>query len=398
MIGVKRGFTILELLVGLAVSSVVMTAITMVFGHATNVQRQQRVRNRLGQDAAIFERQFNTEMRIVGMGRPRSTRLGTTARLDIAYVKLPGATAFTPVTSPTTLTANSGSLAVSAVMIVADVPRPDSNSETFGLLGDRPVGANRVAFINDHTGTCAPTTPATCNAGGDASLLYPGGPGSDCSSALDRGCAWAGKRLRPNDVFQIVVGDGTYANVQVGSALSSSASPGAGGDQVALNLNSGGTHPYPAVWPNTALGDAPIDVRGQGFVTSMDRIAYRFCPGPLRNLADPPVNSGPECDGTRSSPNESRVIERRQCWGPVVAESSTWTSYSTPEIQPGTCTAWEVVLRNVESMEIAFDDFSSNDLPRQIEYRVQLNERYGQGAATDVKHFVRGAARMRNVR
>jgi prepilin-type N-terminal cleavage/methylation domain-containing protein len=398
----RRAFTMLELLVGLAISTVVMTAVTLVYAQATNEQRQQRIRNQLAQDGAAFERQFNSEMRVVGMGRPRGGRIDNATEdlvdnvMHVVFSKAAGASSFSEVDSTRTISADSAGDVV-ALMVVADVPRPDANFETFSLLSDRPVGVNRVSFINDHTGTCAPTSPATCNAGGVSSLLFPNASGSECNAVLDRGCAWGGKRLRGGDVFQIMVGDGSYANVEVTGALTMNAAGAAGGRQLALNVAGAGANKYPSTrWPNTALGDAPTDVRGQGFVTTLDRVSYRYCPAAIVDFGTARTDAGATCNGPRML-TEGRVIERRQCWGAVDPDDSNWTSLSSPN---GVCTPWEPVLRDVDRVEFQFDDMTTSNplMPRQISYRILLARRYGKDDVTKVIHSLRGSIRLRNVR
>jgi prepilin-type N-terminal cleavage/methylation domain-containing protein len=387
-----RAFTMIELLIGLAVSAVVMTAITVVYADATNFQRQQRIRQQLAQGGGVFDRQFNSELRTTGLGRAANFRLGTTASINAVY----GGTGTTvsPINTNQTFVQGVGGSIVT-LMLVGDVPRPDANFETFGLLSDAPVGHGKVAFSNDHTGSCAPTNPVTtgCDSG-----LFPSSLGSTCQNVLDRGCAWAGKRLRADDVLQIVTGDGMYQNVQVASTMT--AAPAPGSQQMALSLQTGGTFPYPAatVWPNAAPGDAPADVRGQGWVATMDRVFYRYCPGAIVDFGvAPSVNAN--CGGTRLT-NEARVIERMQCWGPVDVTNAAWTNAANPALQTATCTAWEPVLRDVDSVRFAFSDISQSvpAMPRELTYEIKLVKRYGKGSGTELRHTLRNATRLRNVR
>jgi hypothetical protein len=282
---------------------------------------------------------------------------------------------------------------------MTDIARPDANHSTFGLLDDHPTGPATVSFHTDNNGSCTPSTSGAPCSTATASPLFAGATSGLCSSAAaskDRNCPWGQKRVRGGESVQIVAGNGEYANVKADAAMGAVASTTSGGDNtIALKLTN-----YPSSWPNTALGDPPVDVRGQGWVTTQDRVFYRYCDGNIDGTGGTP------CGGTRTSA-EKRVIERRQCWGAVTPEDASWPSAPmdaaalrgalNPAIEAGTCTPWEVVLRHVDRAEFRVS-LGDTGLPNSVTFNVSLKRRTGSLPSSDVGHDILGSVQLRNSR
>jgi hypothetical protein len=335
----RRAFTILELLIGLVASAVVLTAMIAAFAEVMKTQRQQRVRAELARQGAFLGHVLNTELRVIGLGRPEGNSV-------IGNKPPPISVLFA---GPT------------AIGFVADLPRPDATSNTFGFLEDRPAGFQRVMWHTDNNGVCAPDGGA-CDIR-RTSTLYRGDVATCATNAADRTCPWSNHRLRPGETFQLVAGNGTWTNLiadgagntSAGLTMEAALAPDGGnvrGLVVGPATNDvGQALGWPAAWLNTARGDAPVDVRGQGFVTTLDRVFFRHC------AAACPGGTGRE-----------RVLERRQCWGPLHPDHPAWphvdadTDDATlrsgafdPLAVPGTtCTPWEVAARDVETFRLSY--------------------------------------------
>lgn len=329
----RRGFTILELLVGLTVSAIVLAAVVHIFRDTMVAQRRQRVRAELARQGAFLGNMLHRELRVIGLGRPTGTSVigGQPAPVAISFA------------------------GDRALGFVADLPRPDATFSTFGFLEDRPAGFGRIMFHTDQNGACAPDGGA-CPIE-TSSTLYRGDGATCASAAGDRTCPWGNKRLRPDEVFQVVAGNGSWTNVAPdGGALSMLPTPALDGGTVRglvldTTINAARAQGWPATWTNFTRGDAPVDIRGQGFVATLDRVFYRHC--------------GVACPGGSGL---NRVLERRQCWGPVVSNDAAWPGNAVntneadllggafdPAAAPGAeCTPWEVVARDVETVTFSY--------------------------------------------
>jgi hypothetical protein len=329
----QRAFTILELLVGLVVSTIVLLAILQIFQDTMVTQRRQRVRAELARQGAFLGNMLHRELRVIGLGKP----LGTSV---IGAQPPPVSISF------------AGN---SALGFVADLPRPDATFSTFGFLEDRPAGFRRLMFHTDQNGACA-SDGGACDIE-TTSTLYRGDAATCATSAGDRTCPWGNKRLRGNEIFQVVAGNGTWTNLQAdGGAITMQPTTAPDGGTVNGLVVDAAEDPsralgWPATWTNFARGDPPVDIRGQGFVTTLDRVFYRFC--------------GEDCLGGSGA---DRVLERRQCWGPVIPNHPAWptTADNTNEaallggafdpaaLPGGECTPWEIVARDVESVTFSY--------------------------------------------
>jgi hypothetical protein len=399
----RRAFTMLELLVGLTAAAIVLTAMIAAFAEVMKTQQQQRVRAELGRHGAFVGQLLSNELRVIGLGRPEgSSLLGTKpAPIPVLFA------------------------GPSAIGFVADVARPDASFNTFGFLEDRPAGVERIMWHTDNNGVCAPD-------GGDcditsSSILYRGDTSGCSNNAADRTCPWSNRRLRPGEIFQVVAGNGTWTNLvaqgtgttSAGLTMEASTEPDGNG---VYGLRIGPTLQdptqamgWPIDWPNTSRGDAPVDVRGQGFVTTLDRVFFRRC--------------DPACPG---GTGRGRVLERRQCFGPLHTDHADWPHVDVPTdaealrsgvfdpmgVPQTTCTPWELVATDVEAFSLTYFrartngtstfelDEQARSRPRrtspstfgraditQIRYSVQLSRAV---AGAVVRHDVVGTVRLRN--
>jgi hypothetical protein len=399
----RRAFTMIELVVGLTAATIVLTAMVAAFAEVKKTQQQQRVRTELGRQGAFVGQLLSNELRVIGLGRPEGASLlgNKPAPIPVLFAGL------------------------SAIGFVADVPRPDASFNTFGFLEDRPAGVERIMWHTDNNGVCAP------DGGGcditSSSILYRGDTSGCSNNAADRTCPWSNRRLRPGEIFQVVAGNGTWTNLvaqgtgTTSAGLTMEASTHADGHGV-YGLQIGPTQRdisqamgWPTDWANTTRGDAPVDVRGQGFVTTLDRVFFRSC-----NEA---------CPG---GSGRGRVLERRQCFGPLHTDHAGWPAVNLdtdagtlldgtfdPLLVPSTtCTPWELVATDVEAFSLSYFrartngnaifelDEQARSRPRrtspssfgraditQIRYSLTL-ARTVAGAV--VRHDVVGTVRLRN--
>ncbi len=334
----ERGFTILELLVGLTVAAIVLTAVVSLFTETMRTQHRQRSRAELARQGAFLGHMLTQELRVIGLGVPMSVSVDGNLAPPVPVLFAHG----------------------QAIGFVADLPRPDATFNTFGFLDDRPAGFERVMWHTDNNGSCAPQLGGACTIT-ETSALYRG-DNNACEDAGDRTCPWSNHRLRPGEFFQLVAGNGTWANLKsTGSGQSSGgfamtvASNPDGRDVRGITIDSAKSASqaigWPAAWTNVTVGDAPVDVRGQGFVTTLDRVFYRFCNG--------------ACGGGSGQTN---VLERRQCWGPVVSNDVSWPttsattngaalidgSFDPTSVPSATCTPWEIAARDVQSVSFTY--------------------------------------------
>jgi prepilin-type N-terminal cleavage/methylation domain-containing protein len=336
----RQGFTILELLIGLSVALVVLAAVVSLFSRTMQTQRRQRVRSELGRQGAFLGHLLQQELRVAGLGVPTATSVEGALPPPV-HVLFAG---------------------TSAIGFVADVPRPDATFSTFGVLDDRPAGVRRLMWHTDQNGACAPQA-AGCPVN-ETSVLYRGDTAL-CTDPGDRTCPWANRRLRPGEYFVAAAGNGSWANLLAagsgdnasGLVMQASVSPDGGGVRgllVDAASNAAEARGWPVAWVNTSRGDAPVDVRGQGFVSTPDRIFYRGC-----------GIHGNTCVGGTGL---SRVLERRQCWGPLLTNDAGWptTADDADDARLGsgsfdpattpltTCTPWEVAARDVISVNFEY--------------------------------------------
>ncbi len=333
-------FTLIEIIISLSISLAILSLAAGIVVGAMRDARRSRVRAELARDAQLLDRLLRTELPQIGLGMP------TSHHLDGAYGTA-GSTFYGPVMVA----------APSELGFIADLPRPDAQMNAFGILPNQPLGGrDRIFWLNDSTGSCLPDDDdaKSCTLAA-SSLMFPDDFSSPCTEqASDRGCPWSMKRLVPGEPFQIVAGDGTWthalmpATPSLAFSSSSSSSSSSRPRVVALQLDQS----WSAVWPNLTPGHPPGGLRGQGYVTTIDRVFYAFV---------------------------GATVVRVQCWGDPDPQHPDWpgpTATSIPPLSelrldlrtPGgsgttqTCTDAEVVARHVKTVRFGYFDALGNEL------------------------------------
>lgn len=358
-----RAFTLIEIIVSLSISLAILALATSLVVTSLRDARRSRVRAELARDGQLLDRMLRTELPQIGLGMPISRNI------DAGYGSGGASTFYAAV-----VVAGPQQLG-----FIADLPRPDAEMNAFGILPNRPLGGrDRVFWLNDSTGGCLPDNGSGACALKDASFLFPGETTGPCtSSATDRSCPWSMKRLVPGEPFQIVAGDGSWTHAKMPDTptlANSSSTPSI----AALKLESS----WPTSWLNATPGDGPGGMRGQGYVTTLDRVFYVFTPP------------------TSSTPGS---VFRVQCWGDPDPQNANWPGPTVTSVPPlsslkfgvtpgGTnvaqsCTDAEVVARHVLSVAFRYFDVLDNELVnldsalkkasvRRIDYEIVLEREH----------------------
>lgn len=308
-----RAFTILEVVVALALGVIVVGTAAAVLATTLRDNRRQRVSAGLQRDAEFVSQLLTQEIRLAGLGVPSGRHVNAAFGGTV-----PGAFDARRVLEAS----------ADAMLILGDQPRPDANYPAFGILHSAPNAAlNRISWHTENNGTCI---PGACTIG-DASIFFPGG--ENCTAATSRTCPWYG-RLKSGDRIQIASGTGLWSH----SAMSSLAPATSGGlvsAQLSVGMDGSGT------WTNTGTGSGPTGLWGQGFVASLDRVGYWY-------------------------DSANRTILRRQCWGDPDPDNANWPPPATASILPAsfsvdptgasasTCTADEIIARNVDAVTFRY--------------------------------------------
>jgi prepilin-type N-terminal cleavage/methylation domain-containing protein len=357
-----RGFSLLEVTVALAIAAVIITILMDLLVEANKGGRKTRVRSQLANAGAVVNQQLRQELALAGLGVPSGVNIATGATDQIASVVL--------VASAT------------EVGVLGDFPRPDANFSTFGLLDDRPPASERsrhVAWHNENNGNCMPTSAVGGCTTADTSVFFPGETGckTTASAPGDRTCPWGMLRLRGAEPFQVVAGNKQWFSASNNAVLTVHDH----GAATMLVIDTGNT--FPVAWTNDGPSSLPNGGAGQGWVTTLDRIFYRF-------------NAG------------ARTVERIQCWGVPKPADPLWPAATATTAGTGPCAApfegmaaYEVVASDVDSL--AFTYFDGADvvvaLPintigkkksvRRVEYTMVLSKNVN---GQPVKHEVVGAS------
>jgi prepilin-type N-terminal cleavage/methylation domain-containing protein len=298
---VRRGFTLIEVLVAGAVGLVILTAMMGYLLHRARVDQQEAQLARLKQDTSLVLGLLGRELRQAGLGRPPRARREGEGEI------FPG-----PL-----IAGDASSLA-----FIADLPRPDASlnglssfaaNQALPLLPDRGI-----ALLNELNGGCDvdSSSPAACRT--DEASLVLASPGVDCRNApfTSPTCPWGLKKYRPGEWLVLVDGVGRWVERQVSSNLFSSAT-----GRIALQLDQ-------------RLPPDFFDVPNRGWVASLDRVFYRL---------------------------QDSTVERKQCWsstgGPVTA-----SVLSRPCGSPADGTEWEPLVRTAVPQGLTFRYFDAQGL------------------------------------
>lgn len=310
------GFTMMEIAIGMALGVIVIGAVVMSLVMVLQENRRARAHAELQRDAAHVTQLLTQEIRMAGSGVPTGSHVnpsydgGAVSRFDARRVLVADA---------------------EDIVIVGDLPRPDANYPAFGVLHDRANNSlNAISWHTENNGTCVPKA-ADCNIG-SSSVFFPLAGGL-CNSSTARWCPWYG-RLESGDRIQVVDGAGLWSHA--GMASLSPVTP--------VGLVSADLSPAMAGyggWTNDVDGSYPTGKYGQGWVTSIDRVAYRFDAG-------------------------TNTIRRQQCWGDPSPSNANWPGPTVATL-PGSlsvspagtasiCPAEEIIARHVQSVAYRYLD------------------------------------------
>jgi prepilin-type N-terminal cleavage/methylation domain-containing protein len=348
------GFSLVEVLVALVMGAIVMSVTMGVLSQMIAHQGMVRARNELTQQGAFTSQLLKRDIRQAGFG----VSLG--ASMD----------GLTPHYAPLLVGA------ADEIGLVADLPRPHAQLATFGTLHDRdPLDRSHVVFHNENNGTCVPEELGTGCDPANTSLFFPGMVGNKCETATgftSRYCPWSLRRLEPGDYFQIVAGNGDWANAQV----STSATPtlaqlptSVAGNAWYLPLEA----PYATFVASPT--SRPYALPGHAWVTTLDRVFYDYDAG-------------------------TRTFRRMQCWGSPDPGSTSWPIDTATAIPAnpaaavgttGGCTPWERLLTDVQSVSFSYFDSSGTAVtPNTGANKLSV-------VRVDYTILLRRATRMRNV-
>lgn len=368
-----RGFSLMELVVALTINAVVLTAAVSLFEGISSQSSAARQRAELERDATFVQELLERELRLAGLGVPRGANVDTDAVLDAVLVATP-----------------------TSIGVLADIPRPDAQYPTFGLLssqlsmeGLHPIDTH-LWWFTENNGPCQPDgvegTLPSCTTS-TTSTFFPGLRGCDTTGhATDRVCPWGLRRMLGGEPFQVVYGDGAWTT----SAM-----------KTPIELHGGGAHPHDLMFVEVAtplgnwdvdgtdglagLGTMPRANVGTGFVVTLDRIFYEL---------------------------QGSTITRRQCWGTPAPERAEWPAAGASAVPANpayassaatsVCTPREVIARHVTALRFTYIDdngvvFDGVDRSRiaRISYVLQLST----GASINpVRHEVEGSILLRNHR
>jgi prepilin-type N-terminal cleavage/methylation domain-containing protein len=369
-----RAFTLIEVVVALALGVVVIGAATLTMQQVSVANHRQRTLSELQRDGEFASQLMTQEIRQAGLGIPLGSMIAVTDTGTSDY-GTGTATTSTPLRFPPT--GRTGSQPANrllvgntnAIGILGDLPRPDSNYALFGPIHDRSMG--RTAFVppalptddwiawhTENNGTCVqcdsvvagvcPAAPGCTTS--TASLFFPGAA-TNCVDAASTTaqmitCPWGSRRLAPGEHLQVADGGGNWSVSKAPSPLAASASPnGIVGLHLPQALDRGSQY----AWQNQTPNDGPSGPLGQGFVTTLDRVFFKL-------------------NGTN--------IERRQCWGDPDPNNANWppsgtntvpatltvtpavdgTEMTAGMVAASTCIGPEVVARNVTNLQFQYFD------------------------------------------
>lgn len=333
----RRGFSLIEVMVALGIAAGLSTMILGVLLNAIETANRTRLRSELAHGGNVLAHMLRQDLRNAGLGVTTGTNVSTGA--DALY----------------------GAVLVAAeteVGILGDLPRPDSNFATFGLLDDRPATSDfnrHVTWHTENNGACSPSTAVGGCSTADSSQLFPGEASELCNTvggaeAPHRTCPWGLRRLRGGEPFQVVAGTRQWFSATNNPTLTVHDH----GTNNILVVDTGST--FPASWPNDASGALPAGGAGQGFVTTLDRVFYRYVPA-------------------------SRRVERIQCWGVPDASSGSWPAATATAVPSNPCASpfqgmaqYEPVAQNVESVAFKYYDASGNVLGFPLDTAAKKNQ------------------------
>ncbi len=389
----KRAFTIIEILVALTLGVVVLGTTVSLAVLAGQDHDAARRRAHLARTASFLDRNLARDLRHAGLGMPTGPfHTGTFGSGDGRF------------NAPVLLGT------VDAIGIVGDLPRPDADGAPFGSLASIPgssglggsPGAARFWWFNDNTGTCIPSTSATansCKLSRTSRLMPNAGECNAIGGGNDPTCPWGLRRLVADEYFVVIAGDGSWALAKMPSsttAIANSLVTAPDGRHLLFQSASGvGGDWDPIKWRNVDPQiDAPVALRGQGYVSSPDRVFYFKDGTTLQRVqcygAPDPDNAGfPDADATAMPA--------------TAALAYTLPGGRTPS---PTCVGPELIADHVVSVAFSYTDKNGAILAipldaarkrdvRGIRWRIVFED--ARGGRQTVNETVEGGIALRNL-
>ncbi len=352
-----RGFTLIELVVALALGLLLLAATSTIMVQASDQFQVMRARNALLREGNAVARLLTHELRLTGLGVPNGTHInGATGALPTALLVA----------------------AQDQVGVLLDLPRPDAQYAAFGHLHGRHGGDRQtIMWHTENNGSCAPGNNGCSVA--NSSVFFPGSADLCNGTWTDRTCPWGLKRVRANERLQVVDGSGRWTTGVFSTGVTV-------GGQTFGRLAADYADPL-AVWPNNNAASAPTAVTGQGYVTTLDRVFYTY-------------NSG------------SKTLTRQQCWGdpdPTHASWPTGAAVAVPaapgSVPNNTCTPVEILSNRLAAFQLEYFDQGGAALAAPLASaatkntvtRVRFTFRLTHKARNQVvQHEMAGAVAIRN--
>lgn len=362
-----RGATLIELMVSLSLLALILSVSVGLLVGVVRSGARARTRAELARQGLFASRAMHQELRMAGLGVPQTTG----AHIADGYAG-GGATSFDTVV----ILANA-----TQVGIVGDLPRPDAQYNALGVLHNRPGGSTRnVMWETENNGRCVPDTGASTCSTATTSKFFPGEDGCDSTGdGDDRTCPWGMRRVAVNERIQVVSGSHTWTHAGLGASY---AMDGIGVPNGVMSLRLATN--WDATWPNVDIGDFPVGITGQGYVTTIDRVFFAL---------------------------QGTDLVRIQCRGDPDPQDANWPNLATTTLPSaaalaitptgGTanvCVGPEIIAKNVRSLTFSYFDAAGAVTADKAQVRridwVMVLERSTQGRA--VLQDILGSASIRN--
>ncbi|MEW5848441.1 MAG: prepilin-type N-terminal cleavage/methylation domain-containing protein [Myxococcota bacterium] len=323
-----RGFTLIELVVAMTVALVVHTAASAALVQLDNFRRTSTARAQLQRDAQVALDWLRRDLYAAGSGASWGGTRGGVAGSELKP-------ALMSLVSPRT-TPLPSSLSV-GFLILADVPRPDTNFDGISGVSDDAPDPAVVVPLNELSGRCNADT-AACG-GSRAGALDPG------ATCPGKGCPWSLRKYLEGQAVSLVFPSGKYLNAT-------------------LKLLTAGAPNTMTLDTAMASADALRDPIPSGRLLQVDRIGYRVV-------------------GTE--------LQRRQCWAAPEPEQPTFASDFLGCTAGSDDTGWMTVARNVDGAATTLTFFQDDGvttttdpgLVRSVEVNLQLATRVRVGSGTN---------------
>lgn len=293
----RGGFTLLELLVGVAVMVIILTGAVSVLLAASAQHRRGLERANLERSCNLLIGQMEAELRQVGLGVPKGTeQVAGGARFPASIVQADA----------------------NDIVFLADLARPNSSFNGLSQLSDRQqpsIALDGVAVVNELTGPCDVDSAGHCRTDDESALFVPSG--TDCaSSTAAQTCPWALRKYQASEWILIANGTGDWVERQLKNPNVFATS---------------GTRSHLAVTANLpAL--FPANLPNRGFVSTPDLVRYQLA---------------------------GNTVTRQQCWGQIgtaLDPASILARRCLDTDAPPTGTVVEVRTRDVSALTFQYRD------------------------------------------